>query len=357
MELIMPKGLMRSFQIQAIHKHGHSLKIKLMAKSTSQKIKVGIFVVVGTILLIGALYSIGKRQHIFSKNIQIYAVFGNVNGLQIGNNVRYSGINVGTVSKIEMTEVGKITIQMSVEEKTANYIKKDAVASIGSDGLVGSMVVNIIPGKLRQALGVVSGDTIQSYSKIGADDMLSTLNTTNENAALLTSDLLKITNQILEGKGTLGALINDTILADNIRETIVELRRTSEGTGIAVSRINQLISKVNYDESAAAVILSDTSAANQIRNVFANLEKSSEDINVITQNLDSYLNEIKTGKGAVNFITQDEGFVKDIDSTMIQIKEASEKLNENMEALKHNFFFRGYFRKLERQERRAAKEK
>jgi len=328
-----------------------------MAKSTSQKIKVGIFVVVGTIILIGALYSIGKRQHIFSKTTQIYAVFGNVNGLQIGNNVRYSGINVGTVSKIEMAQVGKITIQMSVEEITASYIKKDAIASIGSDGLVGSMVVNIIPGKNKQTLGVVSGDTIQSYSKIGADDMLSTLNTTNENAALLTSDLLKITNQILEGKGTLGALINDTILADNIRETIVELRRTSEGTGIAVSKINQLISKVNYDESAAAVILSDSSAAKQLRNVFVNLEKSSEDINVITKNLDLYLNEIKTGKGAVNFITQDEEFVKDIDSTMIQIKEASEKLNENMEALKHNFFFRGYFRKLERQERRAAKEK
>jgi len=333
----------------------HSLKIRLMAKSTSQKIKVGIFVVVGTILLIAALYSIGKRQHIFSKNIQIYAVFGNVNGLQIGNNVRYSGINVGTVSKIEMTEVGKIIIQMSVEEKTANYIKKDAVASIGSDGLVGSMVVNIIPGKLRQALGVVSGDTIQSYSKIGADDMLSTLNTTNENAALLTSDLLKITNQILEGKGTLGALINDTILAQNIRQSMVELRKTSEGTGLAIDNINKIISKINYDESAAAVILSDTAAATQIRSVIANLEKSSEDINVVTKNLDNYLNELKSGKGAVNYITQDENFVRDIDSTMIQIKEASEKLNENMEALQHNFFFRGYFKKKERQERKEAK--
>ncbi len=328
-----------------------------MAKSTSQKIKVGIFVVVGTILLIGALYSIGKRQHIFSKTTQVYAVFGNVNGLQIGNNVRYSGINVGTVSKIEMTEVGKITIQMSVEEKTASFIKKDAIASIGSDGLVGSMVVNIIPGKNKQAMRIVTGDTIQSYSKIGADDMLSTLNTTNENAALLTSDLLKITNQILEGKGTLGALINDTILAQDIRQTMIELRKTSEGTGLAVSRINRIISKINYDESAAAVILSDTVTASQIRNVFENLEKSSEDINEVTKNLIEYLTEIKSGKGALNYITQDETFVKNVDSTMLQIKEASEKLNQNMEALKHNFFFRGYFRKLERQERRAAKEK
>jgi phospholipid/cholesterol/gamma-HCH transport system substrate-binding protein len=313
-------------------------------------------VILGTILLIGALYSIGKRQHIFSKNIQVYAVFGNVNGLQIGNNVRYSGINVGTVSRIEMTEVGKIAIQMSIEEKTAYFIKKDAVASIGSDGLVGSMVVNIIPGKNQQVLGVISGDTIQSYSKIGADDMLSTLNTTNENAALLTSDLLKITNQVLEGKGTLGALINDTILAQNIRQALVELRKTSEGTNLAVSKINTLISKVNYDESAAAVILSDTAAANQIRGVFANLEKSTEDISAFSNNLNAYLLEIKSGDGVLNHITQDENFVKEIDSTMIQIKEASEKLNQNMEALKHNFFFRGYFRKLERQERREAKE-
>jgi phospholipid/cholesterol/gamma-HCH transport system substrate-binding protein len=327
-----------------------------MAKSTTQKITVGIFVILGTILLIGALYSIGKRQHIFSKNIQVYAVFGNVNGLQIGNNVRYSGINVGTVSRIEMTEVGKIAIQMSIEEKTAYFIKKDAVASIGSDGLVGSMVVNIIPGKNQQVLGVISGDTIQSYSKIGADDMLSTLNTTNENAALLTSDLLKITNQVLEGKGTLGALINDTILAQNIRQALVELRKTSEGTNLAVSKINTLISKVNYDESAAAVILSDTAAANQIRGVFANLEKSTEDISAFSNNLNAYLLEIKSGDGVLNHITQDENFVKEIDSTMIQIKEASEKLNQNMEALKHNFFFRGYFRKLERQERREAKE-
>ncbi|KJJ39074.1 MlaD family protein [Aequorivita vladivostokensis] len=326
-----------------------------MAKSTSQKIKVGLFVVVGTAILIAALYSIGNRQHIFSKNIALYATFGNVNGLIIGNNVRYSGINVGTVSKIEMIEEGSITIQMMIEEKTARFIKTDAIASIGSDGLVGSMVVNIIPGKVASAKPVISGDTIQSYSKIGADDMLSTLNTTNENAALLTADLLKITNKILEGKGTLGALVTDTLLAQDLRQTVIELKQTAAGTSTAVARINALISKVNYDESAAAVLLSDTVSANQIRGVFSNLEKSSEDINEITQNLDAYLSEIKSGKGALNYITQDEVLVKNIDSTMLDIKEAAEKLNENMEALRHNFLFRGYFRKLERQERREAR--
>ena len=315
-----------------------------------KKIRVGIFVIVGTIILVGALYFIGSRQNMFSKNIELYAVFDNVSGLQLGNNVRYSGINIGTVTAIEMTEVGKITIEMSVQEKSAHFIKKDAIASISSDGLVGSMVVNIIPGNEQQEASVVSGDIIQSAHKLGIDDMLSTLDKT-------TADLLKITHQILEGKGTIGVLISDTIMAQNIHQTIVELKKTSEGAGLAMAKINRIISKVNYDESAASVILSDTAAANQIRKVFVNLETSSKDVNAITQNLDVYLKEIKSGKGALNHITQDETFVKELDSTMVQIKEASEKLNQNMEALQHNFFFRGYFRKLEKQKQREAKEK
>src|SRR5690606_39170369 len=141
----------------------------------------------------------------------------------------------------------------------------------------------------------------------------------------------------------------------DLRQPVIELKQTAAGTCTAVARINALISKVIYDESAAAVLLSDTVSANQIRGVFSNLEKSSEDINEVTQNLDAYLSEIKSGKGALNYITQDEVLVKNIDSTMLDIKEAAEKLNENMEALRHNFLFRGYFRKLERQERREAR--
>lgn len=328
-----------------------------MAKSTSKKINVGILVVVGTIILVGALYFIGSRQHMFSKNIELYAVFENVNGLQLGNNVRYSGINVGTVTKIEMKEVGKITIEMMVEEKSTYFIKKDAVASISSDGLVGSMVVNIEPGNEQQEANVVSGDTIQSYNGVSTADMMKTLNTTNQNAALLTADLLKITNLIVAGKGTMGALVSDTLMAKDIKQSAEELKKMTSGATQAIDRINAIISKINYDESAAAVILSDTAAANQIRKVFANLETSSENVNVITKSLDDYIKEIKSGKGALNHITQDEAFVKEIDSTMIQIKEASEKLNQNMEALQHNFFFRGYFRKLEKKEAKEAKNK
>lgn len=318
-----------------------------MEKLTSHKTRVGLFVVIGTLILVVALYFIGNRQHVFSKNIKLYAEFQNVNGLQLGNNVRFSGINVGTVTSIEMVKNTKIVVQMMVKEKTGAFIKKDAIASIGSDGLVGSMVVNIIPGK-KNLQPVISTDTIASYSKIGADDMLSTLNFTNENAALLTSDLLEITGKILHGKGALGTLVTDSILSKDIKEILYNLKRTTSGTNTAVTNLNALISKIDLEKSAAGILLTDSVMGNQVRNVFLQLESSSSNISEATKMLNEIVFEMKNNDNTINYLIKNKKLPKTIDSTMLSIKEASKKLDQNMEALKHNFLFSGYFKKQEK---------
>ena len=329
----------------------------MMENATSKKISVGIFIIVGTILLITALYSVGKRQHLFSSNIQLKAIFTDVSGLQVGNNVRYSGVDVGTVGKIQMTAEGKITVEMSVDEKAAKFIKKNAVASIASDGLVGSMVVNLVPGEKKISKMVVSGDYIQVRTKVTIDEIMETFSKTNESAVLITADLAKITHKIVEGKGSLGAILSDTLLENDLRYAVSGMKRTAEGASDAVAKVDAIISKINYDESAAAVLLSDPKSRAKIQNVFSNLEKSSKDINKISQSLDDYVDEIKSGKGSLNYITKDETLVKNIDSTIINVKGAAEKLNENMEALKHNFLFRGYFRKAEHKQEKDLKKK
>ncbi len=311
-------------------------------------------IIIGTLILVTALYFIGNRQHVFTNNIKVYSTFQNVNGLQLGNNVRYSGINVGTVSKIEMLNDSQIVVQMIVEEKTGAFIKKDAITTIGSDGLVGSMVVNIIPGK-EKLIAVISGDTITSYSKIGADDMLSTLNVTNQNAALLTSDLLKITNSIIEGEGALGALITDSLLTKDLRETLFNLKQTTKGTDQVALKLNVLLSKINFEESAAGILLTDSLTGKQVKTMVSNLEKSSQSILEITKKVDQMVLDFKESKGAFNYIVKDEILPQTIDSTLLNIKEASEKLNDNMEALKHNFFFKGYFKKQAREKEKNQK--
>jgi phospholipid/cholesterol/gamma-HCH transport system substrate-binding protein len=327
-----------------------------MANTTSEKIRLGIFVIVGTIFLVVAAYLIGNNQSMFNKTFTISTVFKNVNGLQLGNNVRFSGINVGAVKAIEMENDTTIRVSLSIEQKMQRHIKKDAIATIGSDGLVGNMIVNIIPGK-GMPEPLQEGDQITSYSRIGTADMLSTLNVTNENAALLTADLLKITNAINNGNGTLGMLITDTLVAANLKQTVNHLKFTSLEASKAMNQLNTIMTSINLDESIAGLILNDTIEAKKIKNIITNLNTSSDSIKVVLANLNETLTNVKDGEGAINYLSNDAEFVNNLEQIIKNINEGTEKFNQNMEALKHNFLTRGYFRKLERLQKKETKKK
>tara|TARA_R110002050_G_scaffold286468_3_gene436937 strand:+ start:22778 stop:23761 length:984 start_codon:yes stop_codon:yes gene_type:complete len=325
-----------------------------MAKSKLENLKLGIFVVLGTMLLLVAAYLIGNRQNMFGKTFEVSALFKNANGLQNGNNVRFSGINVGTVKDIEMFNDTTIKVHMIIANKMLEHIKEDAVATIGSDGLVGSMLINIVPGK-GSSRSIKPGDELQSYSKIATQDMMNTLNTTNENAALLTEDLLKVTHSLNKGEGTLGRLLNDTTMANNLHETIINLKNTSKQANYAISDLSQKIKKIDLEKSAAGVLLNDTLSARKMRTIITNLEASSKEIHKITQDLNTVLVGVKDGDGAINYVSKDTTFVNQLEKTMQNIEEGTERFNENMEALKHNFLTRGYFKKQERKQKKEEK--
>jgi phospholipid/cholesterol/gamma-HCH transport system substrate-binding protein len=318
-----------------------------MEKTTSEKIRLGLFVIIGLSFFVIAIYFIGSKQQMFGKTDHLTAVFNNVGGLQLGNNVRFSGINIGSVREIKIINDTTINVDMQIEKSYFQYIKKDAIASIGSDGLVGSVIINIIPGKGIES-NVVAGDIIKSVNRIRTDDMMSTLNVTNQNAARLTADLLKITNDINNGNGTIGVLLRDSTMSNDLKETIHNLKLTSQKTTQTIDNLNTQIASFDNKNNVIGV-LKDTVVANKIKKVVINLNHSSEEINKVVTNLNATILNIKEGKGAINYLANDQKLVKQIDSTMSNINEASKKLNENLEALKHNWFFRGYFKKMEKQ--------
>ena len=319
-----------------------------MEKSNTQKIKLGLFVIATTFLLITLLYFVGDRQNIFGNNFKISAVFNNVNGLQLGNNVRYAGINVGTVKNIIMINDTSICVDMVIENKILKHLKKNALANIGSDGLVGSMVINIIPNTLY-ASNLSPGDTLKSSTKVSTANMLNTLNTTNKNAAILTADLLKITSSINEGKGTIGMLINDTEMASNLKNTSENLKMASEQTSKTINQINTIISSIHYNKSVASVLLSDSISANKLKLIITNLEKSSVEINEVVSNINTVAFKINKGNGTFSYMLNDTLLAKNIDTTILNIKKSSVLLNKNLEALKHSFLLKGYFKKQEKQ--------
>jgi phospholipid/cholesterol/gamma-HCH transport system substrate-binding protein len=324
-----------------------------MEKSANQKIKLGVFVILGLAFFIAAVYFIGNKKNMFGQTSELTAVFNNVNGLQVGNNVRYSGINVGTVRSIEMENDTVIRVTMILQTKILQHIKKDAVAIISSDGLVGNMIININPGRNSKE-SVQPGDTIKTYSRVKTDDMMETLSVTNENAALLTADLLKISRQIIEGKGTLGVLLNDTLIAKDLKQTLNYIKITSKGTTESVQKLNQLLASLQNENNVIGV-LNDTLVAGQLKRTVANLDQSSAQLHVVLTNLNETVTNIKAGDGALNYLSNDPKLVQQIDSTMTNLNQASEKLNEDLEALKHNYFFRGYFKKQEKAKAKQQK--
>ncbi len=327
-----------------------------MARTTSEYIRLGIFITIGTVFLVVAAYLIGNNQSMFNKTFSINTVFKNVNGLQLGNNVRFSGINVGAVKAIEMENDTTIRVHMSIERKMQEHIKKDAIATIGSDGLVGNMIVNIIPGK-GSVEHLQDGEQISSYSRIGTKDMLSTLNVTNENAALLTADLLKITNAMIEGKGTLSILLNDTIMAKDLRQSVINLKMASRGALSSIKELNGLISSIKSDdETILGVLLNDSISGQKLKSMVNNLEASSIEIQSVLDQINSVITDIDSNEGALNYVLKDTTLVNNLKSTIDNINEGTDKFNQNMEALKHNFLTRGYFRKLERKEKKLERQ-
>jgi len=328
-----------------------------MKKTSSQKLRLGLFVLIGTILFIAGIYLIGQRQDMFKKTFTLSSHFQNVNGLQKGNNVRYSGIDIGTVKNIAMINDSTIKVEMAIEEKIISHIKKNAIATIGSDGLVGNMIVNIIPGKGISEV-INNGDTIKSFSKIGTDDILSTLNTSSENAAILTSDLLKITNRITTGKGTIGVLLNDTIMAQDLKQSIANLKQASLSTSNTIAELNSIVSSIKTnDDTVLGMLLNDSISGKKLKHIVSNLETSSTEIETLLNNVNTIVDDFNSNEGTYNYITKDTSLVNSLKSTLKNINEGSDKFNQNMEALKHNFLTRGYFRKLERLKEKEAKNK
>ncbi len=199
-----------------------------MEKKTGNTVKLGAFVTLGVLLFIFAIYFIGKKQHMFSRVFKISGVFKNVGGLLVGNNVRFSGINVGTVENIEIINDTSVRVNMVIDENTHRFIKKDARATIGSEGLMGNKIINITHGTANQK-EIADNGSIQTDQPIDTDEILNKLKTTSDNAASITGDLAVIMQNVSNGKGTIGKLFMDTVMAETLDKTITNLKKGTKG--------------------------------------------------------------------------------------------------------------------------------
>lgn len=199
-----------------------------MKKKNGNKIRLGIFVTVGLALFIIGVYFIGDKQQLFNETFQISGIFKDVSGLQVGNNVRFSGITIGVVENIEIVSDTAVKVDFSIDDKTRKFIKKDAKITIGSDGLMGNKVAIIIPGS-QSKKEVQNNDFLITSVPVSIDDIMVNLKVTTGNAATITEDLSVLMANLSSGKGTIGKLFMDTVFAKNLDQTLVNIKQGAGG--------------------------------------------------------------------------------------------------------------------------------
>ena len=265
-----------------------------MNKESGYQWKLGMFVIIGLILFVTTIYYVGKQKNLFGSTFELNAKFNSVNGLEVGNNVRFSGINIGTVEEIEFLTDTSVTIKLVIKEEVRKYIKKDAIASISSDGLMGDKVLTISSGKNSKVI-VEDSDNIASKKAIEMDDLMVSVKKSVDNAGVITAQLAEFSYSMNNGNGALSKLV------------------------------------------------SDEEFANSIKNMITNLENSSNEFKKFTFKMND-------GKSALSKLVSDEKMGRMIDSTLTNVKTGTQGLNEVIEAAKHNFLLRGYFNKKKKAE-------
>ena len=192
------------------------------------KLRLGLFITVGLAIFVLAIFIIGKQKNLFDPVFNVSATFYNVSGLQVGNNVRFSGINIGTVENITIINDSTVRVDMLLRKNVREFIKTDCEVNIGSEGLIGDRILNISQGS-SSAPRAKDGQQLASSEPVESDAIMSSLSITAGNAEIISEELAEIMIKINNGNGTLGRLIQDSTLAENLNQTMQNLKKSSKG--------------------------------------------------------------------------------------------------------------------------------
>jgi phospholipid/cholesterol/gamma-HCH transport system substrate-binding protein len=322
-----------------------------MARQTINNAKLGAFVLGGLLFLILLLYMIGRNRSLFSSTYLLKARFENVQGLIPGNNVRYAGIQSGTVKYIDILNDTTIEVSMIIDTKMEKIIRKDAITSIGTDGLVGNKVINIVPGISNAAIAI-EGDLLTTKKAIDTDEILSTLSNTNRDVATIVMGL-KTTVERINNSSALWNLLSDETLPADIRNSATNIRLATSKASLMTNDLQVIISNLKEGKGSLGILLKDTAFASNLNEAAFKMRSVGVQADKLSLQLNSLVSEIKYDidnvKGPANSLLRDTSMVNKLNESLDNIQKGTDGFNQNMDALKNSFLFRGYFRRQEKQ--------
>lgn len=322
-------------------------------KDNKKAITVGIFLFIGIVIFLLGVFTLGGQRKTFVKSFQLNVVFDDIQGLKVGNNVWFSGVKVGIIKKIEFYGTSQVKVTLSVEEEAHKYIHRDAKASIGSDGLIGNKIV-VIDGGSPKFPFVEDGDVLAVNKTLSTDDIMKTLQVNNKNLNDITRDFKLLAGNLVEGKGTLGALLTDQQIADNFKSIVKNLETTTASTNRMAAELNTFSNKLNTKGGLADELLTDTVVFARLKTSVKELQKTAASAAVMTDNLSKASGKLNQTDNAAGILLNDPKAAQQVRTIMGNLETSSKKLDEDLEALQHNFFLRGFFKKKAKEDAKEA---
>ena len=326
------------------------------AAENRKSITVGVFVLLGVAVFVIGILTLGGQNKSFVKSINISAVFTDVAGLKKGNNVWFSGVKIGTIKNVRFTGTSQVDVDMAIEASTQQYIHRNALAHISSDGLIGNKII-VIDGGSPQAPIVQNGDILQAAKLLSTDDIMATLQKNNENLLAITTDFKALGHQILAGKGTVGALLADSTMAMQLRAAMRNLQTTTATASKMAVALNSFSNKMNTKGGLADKMLTDTVAYARLLQSMDKLKEAANNATILTNNLNTASNKLNSTDNILGVLLNDPAGAKKVQATIDKLQQSSVKLNDDLEAVQSNFLLRGFFKKREKAKQDSLKGK
>jgi phospholipid/cholesterol/gamma-HCH transport system substrate-binding protein len=319
-----------------------------------RSIIVGVFVLLGVAVFVIGVLTLGGQQKSFVKSIHISSVFNDVSGLKKGNNVWFSGVKVGTIKNIHFTGPSQVDVIMSIDASTQQYIHRNAGVRISSDGFIGNKII-VIDGGSPQAPMVRDGDVLQSEKLLSTDDIMKTLQQNNQNLLAITTDFKSLSHQILAGKGTVGALLADSTMGNQLKQTMRNLQAATQNAANMSSQLNNFSNKMNTKGGFADNVLTDTITFNRIRASVSRLKEAADNATILTDNLNKASNKLNSTDNIMGVLLNDPKGAAKVQSTLDYLQQSTVKLNDDLEAVQHSFLLKGFFKKREKAKQDSIK--
>jgi phospholipid/cholesterol/gamma-HCH transport system substrate-binding protein len=304
-----------------------------MAKRGSL-IRIGIFLVLGGVALVVGVFLVGKEEGLFRESFRVSAYFNTIEGLRTGGSVRMAGVDVGIVDRITISPVNnKVRVDLKLRTTAKTFLKKDSYATIEQEGLVGSKYVSLSVGGASSE-DVADGDVLLSKEPFRLTAILEDTQGMIANTRRATDEVAKILAAVNAGKGTLGKLITDEDVYQAMKRATAQADSSLRKTADEFANIPKFISGVSEN----------------LYGVTKTIDKVILDVDSTIVNARDILAKINQGKGTLGGLIGERQIYDSLllivqkgIAMAVEAHDGASRFNENMEALRHNWFFKGYF--------------